>query len=310
MFTTIRHMIHRYTHGSVTWIDVTNPAPNEVHDLIKETGLPIVLATDLTAMTPRTETHVEKKALKITLDFPIVKRTDINHPHEIKFLATKKHLLTIRFEDIEAVDHFAKDFETLTLSKHKKGPQSGGQLMLALLHHLYLALDGKLDYLETKMSDIEEGIFSEREREMVSEISNVSRRLINFRHILGTHESALETLVREIETAFGKGTQGKAAEIVSQYVHLKRRVASLTVTTDDLRETNNSLLTTKQNETMKIFTILAFITFPLTLFTSLFGMNTIATPIVGQTGDFWIILGTMVVVSISFFAYFRYKKWM
>lgn len=58
-----------------------------------------------------------------------------------------------------------------------------------------------------------------------------------------------------------------------------------------------------------MFTILAFITFPLTLFTSMFGMNTKTTPLVGRDGDFWIILGAMTVISIGFFAYFRYRKW-
>ena len=65
-----------------------------------------------------------------------------------------------------------------------------------------------------------------------------------------------------------------------------------------------------RNEIMKILTIMAFITFPLTLFTSMFGMNTIATPIVGRTGDFWIILGIMVIVSAGLFSFFKYKRWM
>ena len=61
---------------------------------------------------------------------------------------------------------------------------------------------------------------------------------------------------------------------------------------------------------MKILTIMAFITFPLTLFASMFGMNTHTTPIVGYPGDFWIILGIMVIVSAGLFSYFKYKKWM
>ena len=86
------------------------------------------------------------------------------------------------------------------------------------------------------------------------------------------------------------------------------RTLALFETLEELRNTNSALLTTKQNEIMKLFTILAFITFPLTLFTSMFGMNTIATPIVGGTNDFWMILGIMGVVSIGFFAYFKYKR--
>jgi magnesium transporter len=77
----------------------------------------------------------------------------------------------------------------------------------------------------------------------------------------------------------------------------------------ELRETNNSLLTTKQNETMKVFTILAFVTLPLSLIASIFEMNTRYTPIIGLPFDFWIIIGGMAVMSIAMFSFFKFKKW-
>jgi len=61
---------------------------------------------------------------------------------------------------------------------------------------------------------------------------------------------------------------------------------------------------------MKVLTILAFITFPLVLLSSVFGMNTISTPIVGIKGDFWIIIGVMLAATFSMFVYFRKKKWL
>ena len=70
------------------------------------------------------------------------------------------------------------------------------------------------------------------------------------------------------------------------------------------------MLTTKQNETIKTLTIMAFITFPLTLFSSMFGMNTEGTPIIGHQYDFWIIIAVMCTVAVFFFAFFKYKKWM
>jgi magnesium transporter len=95
-----------------------------------------------------------------------------------------------------------------------------------------------------------------------------------------------------------------------QYKIVRRRLRALTSTFYDLRKTNDSLLETKQNGFMRVFTILAFITFPLTLFSSMFGMNTAHTPIVGAQYDFWIIVGIMICVSIGFFSYFRYRKWL
>ena len=78
----------------------------------------------------------------------------------------------------------------------------------------------------------------------------------------------------------------------------------------DLRITNDSLLTTKTNEIMKILTIVAFITFPLTLIAGIFGMNAKYMPFVVHDKDFFIILGLMVVTVFIMFAYFKFKKWM
>ncbi len=301
-------MIERYTHKKVTWLDVMNPTPEEIREITQEAKIPIDFTHDLTVMVPHSETFHEKGALKITLDFPIVKRTDINHPHEIKFIVTKTHLVTIRFEDIESVHHFAKEFEVMCMLKNEQ-KTTPPRLFLTMLNYIYDAMYAKLDFLESKMKDIEEEIFNEHEREMVFELSAVSRRLITFKQTLSAHENALLRLRSSLGSAFSKQLEPAVDKLEHHYRNLNRHAFALANTLDDLRTTNMALLSTKQNETMKIFTILAFITFPLTLFTSMFGMNTIATPIVGTPGDFWVILTIMVIVSIFFFVFFKYKKW-
>lgn len=260
-------------------------------------------------MTPKTEVFSKKGFLKITLDFPIVKRTDINHPHEVKFLVTKSHFITIRFEDMEAIHHFGKEFEVLCMLGGTKKKTSSETLFITFLNYLYDAMYGKLEYLETRLKDVEEEIFNEHEKEMVFELSNISRKLIGFRQTIGAHEAALAKLRDEMTIAFSAKAAERVDELEHHYRSLTRNLYALMSTLQDLRDTNNALVSTKQNEVMKMFTILAFITFPLTLFTSTFGMNTISTPIIGTKYDFWLIVGIMIVVSISFFAYFKYKKW-
>ena len=61
---------------------------------------------------------------------------------------------------------------------------------------------------------------------------------------------------------------------------------------------------------MQLFTIMAFLTFPLSLLSSIFGMNTQAMPITGQPYDFWIIVGAMAILVVIALSYFRFKKWL
>lgn len=301
-------MIDRYKYKSLTWIDVVSPTPEDIREIMEEAKIPPAFGNDLTAMVPHSTTTYQRGVLKVVLDFPIVRRTDIDHPHEIKFIVTKKHLITIRFEDIEAIHRFGKEFEVRCMLQSGKTTTTP-RLFLALLDFIYDGLYLKLDYLEARLKDVEEGIFSEKEKEMVTEISEVSRRLIAFRQTLGSHENALGRLRTSAQSAFSGKYENQIDSLEHHYRNLTRRVFALVSTLDDLRETNMGLLTTKQNEVMKTFTILAFITFPLTLFTSMFGMNTQTTPIIGNKGDFWIILSIMIFVSIFFFIYFKYRKW-
>lgn len=301
-------MITRYLHNKISWLDVLSPTAEEIRLLIDECGIPLEFADDLTTMTPKTEVFSKKGFLKITLDFPIVKRTDINHPHEVKFLVTKKHFVTIRFEEIESLHRFGKEYEVLCMLSGKE-KASAETLFLTLLTRFYDAMYTKLDYLESKLKDIEEEIFNQHEEAMVYELSNVNRRLIAFMQTIDAHEDALGKLSSSMEKAFAKNHAVACDTILHQYKIVKRRLRALTGTFDNLRRTNDSLLETKQNGFMRIFTILAFITFPLTLFSSMFGMNTEHTPIIGAQFDFWIIVFIMICVSIGFFSFFRYKKW-
>lgn len=286
------------------------PTAEEIHQILDECDISPDLLSDATTMSPRTEAIATKNALKVVLDYPIVKRTDINHPHEVKYIATKKYLVTIRFEEIEALDRFAKDFEVHQVLDKKRTGVHAGHVLFSLLQHMYAALDKKLDYLESRVTEVEQDIFAEREREMVFEISKISRRLINFKQTLLSHEPAIDDLHDLAHIPFGKKFAANTHELHEYYGHLLQRVNRLTNTLTELRETNMGLLTTKQNEIMKNLTIMAFITFPLTLFSSVFGMNTVETPIAGVENDFWIITGIMLVVSISFFIYFYFKKWL
>ena len=302
-------MLERYTNNKLTWVDLREPTIDEIREVMEEYSVAPELMSDLTRPVPRSEAVHAPGSVKITLDFPVVRNTHIESAQEIKFIVSKTHLVTVRYEDIAAVHQFSKELEVISALDKTGKKAHGGHLLIALLTTLYDALSQKLDYIESRLSDIEKEIFDEHEKEMVPEISNVSRRLITFRQTLSVHEEVFDTALVPLEALFGKTFRRNVEELKAHFGYLMRRVTALNEALEELRDTNNALLTTKQNEIMKILTIMAFITFPLTLFTSMFGMNTKTLPIVGREGDFWMILGIMAAVTVGFFGYFKYKRW-
>ena len=307
---TLYCMIERLISGKITWVNLKNPLAEEIHEVAEEYDIPPSFLGDLLTPVPRNYAHEADGFLKVAMDFPVVKRIDAEHPYEIKFIVGKQILVTIQYEEMEAMDRFKKQFEVLTTLGKTSKKITGMNIFISLMNELYMTSASKLDYVESGLGDIEANILNENERQMVTEIAKTSKRLIAYRHVLRAHEDVFFELDPLTEKLYDGHYSADIASIRKSYMILVHRTNTLFETLSAIRDANGAMLTTKQNETIKTLTIMAFITFPLTLFSSMFGMNTEGTPIIGHKYDFWIIVGVMFCVSIFFFGFFRYKKWL
>ncbi len=302
-------MIERLTSGKVSWVNLKTPSSEEVHEIVREFAIPPHLTGDLLAPVPKNYVIQTDGIVKIAVDFPVVKRIDAQHPYEVKFLITKKALITVQYEEMEALDRFKKNFEVVTTLNKTTRKLTSAHVYLALMNELYNASSSKLDYVESVLSDIETEIFNDNERQMVIEIAKTTKRLISYRHTLRGHEDMYYELEPIFDEVYKGVHKNEIASLKKTYTMLFHRTNSLFETLSAVRVANDAMLNTKQNETIKTLTIMAFITFPLTLFSSMSGMNTSQTPIIGHEYDFWIIVGIMMFVTLFFFSFFKYKKW-
>ena len=303
-------MVERFKQGKVLWVNMKNPTSAEVGKVVHELDISPFLASDLTAPVPKNSAVRIDDTIKITLDFPVIKRIDVEHPYEIKFIISKHNLLTIQYEEMEGLDKFKRQLEVASTLRKAQKDFSGAHLFMSLIEHLYDNSATKLDYIESRLAEIEDNIFKNNERQMVSEISNVSKQLITFRHILHGHDDVFRDVRPLFANIFGEKFAANLQNIHGQYFLLQRHTNTLFDTLTALRETNTAMLTTRQNEIIKNLTLMAFITFPLTLLSSMFGMNVESAPIIGSEGDFWIIVVIMIVGVFGFFSFFKYKGWL
>jgi len=160
------------------------------------------------------------------------------------------------------------------------------------------------------LSDVENKIFAGDEKTMVQEISRLDRFLLNYTECTSLHKDVLESFAIVGQDLFGKGFDYYLHSIVGEYLKVKNEMTSTREYLTELRDTNNSLLTTKQNEIMKVLTVTNYIFLPLALIAGLFNMNTDTMPIVGAPYDFYIILGIMIGLMAIMFIYFKWKKWL
>lgn len=288
------------------WIDLNSPTKEEVDSLMLTQNISPVIAKDLLAPTPTQYAEENSDAIYTVLHIPTFKHSHATQAsQEVDFIIKADGLITARYDSIDALHYFAKRVEVSEILNKSKN----SHLFFDLMREIYQSMTNELAYIEDWMKEIEKNIFDGQEKAMVFTISNVGRNLLNFKRIVDPHGSVFMFLKDVGGEKFGKEFEEQSKALSEEWRQIMKRVNNQMDLVIELRETNNSMLSTKQNEIMKVFTIMAFITFPLSLVASIFGMNISFMPITDSPSAFWLIIGIMLLISLSMFTFFKYKKW-
>ncbi len=302
-------MLSRHAQRNLVWVDLVNPTPAEVKVLMQEFSIDPLIAEEL--LVPSFKPKVERRgdAVYLVLHFPSLRLSGSRSEQEIDFCIGRNFLITARYEDIDPLHSFAKAFEVNTVLGRVQASH-GGHLFATMARDLYQVLVAECDALMRKLEAIEERIFTGDERQMVIELSHAGRTIHDFRQALAPHREILTSLESATAHLFDQGFSWWVRDVVGAYERVEQTLAHLRDSLSELRVTNDSLLSTKQNEAIKILTMMAFVTFPLALVVAIFSLPTKWVPIVGMPGDFWIIMGILAVLVISFFAFFKRRDWL
>jgi magnesium transporter len=76
-----------------------------------------------------------------------------------------------------------------------------------------------------------------------------------------------------------------------------------------LEDTNESVISHRVNDILRVLTAISVIVLPLTFLASLWGMN-VGVPGEGDIGAFWAIAGVMFALLLGMVGYFRHRRWL
>jgi magnesium transporter len=301
-------MIHRYTHRSITWADCENPTQEDIRTLADTYNIDPLIAAELAVPSTRSKAERFGDHIYVILHFPTIKHDQ--GASEIDFVIGKELLVTTRYHQTDAFLEFRKVFEVDSLLDRNRIGEHGGILFYHMMHGLYHGLADELDVLSSAVQEIENNIFKGKEKEMVLEISTTNRKVLHYAASLRHHKPVLDSFREFAIKMFGENFAHYADIISSEYEKAAATIVHLQAYISEIRETNNSMLTTKQNEIMKSLTAMAFNTMPLALVASIFGMNAIHMPIVQDENGFWFLIGGMSLLALAMFLFLKKKKWL
>ncbi len=298
-------------HNGLRWIDIRKPGVQEIEYLRSEFDFHELVLDDVTSRTQRPKLDIDDDYAFLVMHFPVHnKQTRVTHASEVDFFVGRDFVITAHDGVLRPL---AGMFEQASKSEDAREAMMGQ----SSLHLLYYVIDQLVDYcfpilnrLTERIEAIEDAIFDSSGLRTVQEISVVRRDLIALRRIMKPQLAIISQLehrglpvVRsdiEADVYFG--------DIADHLAKIWDSLEDLKEVLDGLSDTFDSLSSHRLNEVIKALTVISVIILPLTLITSVFGMN-VPLPYEHSPYALLIISAIMLAIMAGMIAVFRIRRW-
>jgi len=306
-------MIHTHANKGLVWLDVESPQEEEIAGLIKRYGLHPLVGEELKTSTSNAKIDFYKEYIVIVLKLPVRTRSGKNYEikdREVDFIIGKNFLITCRYDTIEQLEYFSKVFEANTILNKNEKIEHAGHLFYYMVSRIYSGMREDLENIRDSLITAESKIFNGEERKMVEAISNISRELIDFKQTARVHREIWEQMLEHGATElFGSDYSSYIGDIHDEFSRINDLIVNARELLADLRETNDSLVDTKQNETIRILTLVAFFFSPLTFIAAVFTIPAAKVPIIHSSSGWLMILFIMLAFAGAIWYFFKKHKW-
>lgn len=303
----MRHIIKG---PKVTWVDIQDPTKEDVQYLKEKFGFHPLVLGELIPPGHRAKVEHHKDYLFLILYYPVYsKEKRETRPRELDIIVTKDTVITSHYRSILPLKALFDNCNLYKQSRTTYMSESPGHLLFYILSSFWKTCLTKLVQIDKRINEIEKEIFRGKEKEMVTEISFVKTDIINFWRIIEHQEEILKSLAQEGEVFFGQQITPYFADILGTYSKASNSLKTYKEAILALEDTNQSLLSTKINDIIRILTVFSVIVLPLTLLASIWGMN-VYVPLATSPLGFWIIMGIMFLTMAFMFLYFKKKRWL
>ena len=228
---------------------------------------------------------------------------------ELDFFVGNGYLVTLpKVELLPVARLFARcqDDEELRDQLFSKG---SGYLLYHILDDLFDYCGPILDKIGHKLDSVEDDMFEVRAEEVVRDLSNVKQEIISYRKIIKPERSTLRVLERQVERFLPEDLELYFDDIVDASERIWDVLDNYKEVVEGLEQTNESVISHRQNDVLRVLTVVTVILLPLTLITGIFGMN-VHFPGFETAAAFWVLAGFMLGLAIGLTAFFRLKRWL
>jgi magnesium transporter len=306
--------VETITAEGLRWVNIESPSPLECAWLEEQFGFHALDLEDVLSRNQRPKIDEYPDYLFIVLHFPVFDRAVGRlNAGELDIFVGPDYLVTIPNQRLQPVQYLFERCRQKEELREQHFSKGSGFL-------LYRIVDDSFDYcfpmlrkIGNKLDAVEDEIFSGHSEEVVRDISNVKQEIINFRKVVRPQRTVLRDL-ESMKQRFLAAREGDDLEIyfddiVDAHERIWDMLENYKEVVEALEDTNESVISHRVNDILRVLTVISVTLLPLTLVASIFGMN-VRVPGEGSIDAFWIVVAAMIAMLGGLLAVFRRRGWL
>src|SRR5215208_4186915 len=274
--------------SGLRWVNIERPTPVECAWLEEQLEFHALDLEDVLSRNQRPKIDEYPQYLFIVLHFPVFDRhVGRLNAGELDIFVGQDFLVTIPNTPLQPVEYLFERCRQKEELREQLFSRGSGYL-------LYRIIDDAFDYcfpmlrkIGNKLDALEDEIFEGRSEDIVRDISNAKQEIINFRKVIRPQRTVLRDL-EKLEQPFLAPEGGELElyfdDIGDSHERIWDMLENYKEVGEALEETNESYISHRVNDILRVLTAISVIVLPLTLIASIWGMN-VAVPGEGDQTD-------------------------
>jgi magnesium transporter len=292
------------------WYHVEDPRSADLSWLAEHFRFHPLDLEDVASINQRPKLDVYDDYLFLVVQFPrFDKESGRLHPAELDVFIGPDYVVTLPEEPIVPLPAMWERVQQQPDEREAMFEGGSGRLLYEILDRCVDAGFPMLGQLGRKLRRLEDDIFEGRSREIVRDISTTKQEIINFRAVIRPQRSVFRALERAKQGYFGDELDVYFDDLTDASERIWDVLENFKEIGEALESSNESVLSHRLNDVLRVLTAASVVLLPLTLIASIWGMN-VPVPGEGAGGTFWIIMGVMAALLIGMVLYFRRRGWL
>jgi magnesium transporter len=305
-------VVHELAASGLTWVNVVAPDVETAQILAERFGWHPLDVEDIVSrrQRPKVDDYEDEGYLFAVLHFPVFDQSVQRlNAAELDLFIGHDYVVTIPNRELLPVTRLFRRCQEDTGVREQLFARGSGRLLYEVLDDLFDYCFPILDKIAFKLDVIEDEVFEGASDEIVRDISNVKQEIISYRKIIKPERSTLRVLERRVEDFLPEELELYFDDIVDAAERIWDLLDNYKEVVEGLESTNESVISHRQNDVLRLLTVISVTILPLTLLTGLFGMN-VGFPGEDSASAFWAIVVAIVLTAIATLGFFRWKRWL